>query len=125
MFETLKRWAKKLKSTLYALYLAYKDPQTPLSAKIVAAIVIAYALSPIDLIPDFIPVIGYLDDLLLLPLGIMLAIKLIPKEVWERCVHDAAFVENKRLPRSYIAGTVIILFWVALGAWLVQMFWQD
>jgi len=125
MFEKLKIWAKKIKSTLFALYLAYQDPQTPLAAKIIAALVIAYALSPIDLIPDFIPVIGYLDDLLLLPLGIILAVKLIPEKIWERCINDAAFIENKRLPRSYIAGMVVILCWVAFGFWLIQMFWQD
>lgn len=125
MFEKLKLWAKKLKATLYALYLAYKDPHTPLAAKIVAAVVIAYALSPIDFIPDFIPVIGYLDDLILLPLGIFLAVKLIPEEIWEHCLNEAALAENKRLPRSYIAGAVIVAIWMLIGFGLACMFWTD
>ena len=74
MFLALKNWAESLKRNLYALYLAYHHAGVPLSAKIIAAMVVAYALSPIDLIPDFIPVIGYLDDMILLPLGIALGV---------------------------------------------------
>ena len=80
-----KKWAYSLKKNTYALYLASKDPRVPTLAKIVIGVVVAYALSPIDLIPDFIPVIGYLDDLLLLPLGIWLAIRLMPQIVWKEC----------------------------------------
>ncbi|MBB4826061.1 uncharacterized membrane protein YkvA (DUF1232 family) [Sporosarcina luteola] len=74
----LKSFARKLKKNLFVLYLAYKDSRTPLLAKIVAICVVAYAFSPIDLIPDFIPFIGYLDDLIIVPLGISLALRLIP-----------------------------------------------
>lgn len=115
MLETLKRWAKKLKSDIYALYLASRHPQTPWAAKFVIVAVVAYALSPIDLIPDFIPVIGYLDDLLLLPLGIALAIKLIPAQVWQACKEEAQRHEGERLPRSWIAGVVIAAVWLGIG----------
>ena len=81
---TLKERAKKLKRDVPAVFLALKDRETPLLAKITAAVTVAYALSPIDLIPDFIPVLGYLDDVLLLPALIALTIRLIPKEVWKR-----------------------------------------
>ena len=82
---TWKKWAVSLKSNTYALYLASRDTRVPICAKIMIGLVVAYALSPIDLVPDFIPVIGYLDDLLLLPLGIWLAIRLVPQEVWKEC----------------------------------------
>jgi uncharacterized membrane protein YkvA (DUF1232 family) len=85
-----KRWVDTLKSNVYALYLAARDPRVPLPAKIVIGAVVAYALSPIDLIPDFIPVIGYLDDLVLLPMGIWLAQRLVPKDVWRECQAVAA-----------------------------------
>lgn len=80
--EHLKRWAADLQESVVALYLAAKEPDTPRLAKWVIAITVAYALSPIDLILDFIPVLGYLDDLLILPLGIWIAIRLIPDEIW-------------------------------------------
>jgi uncharacterized membrane protein YkvA (DUF1232 family) len=85
ILENLKRWARILKSHVNALNLARKDPRVPWVAKAVLALVVAYALSPIDLIPDFIPVLGLLDDLILLPLGIALAIRLMPKDVWAEC----------------------------------------
>jgi uncharacterized membrane protein YkvA (DUF1232 family) len=84
-----RQWASRLRFEAFTLYLAYKDPRTPWYARFWAAIVVAYAFSPLDLIPDFIPIIGYLDDLLLIPLGIALAIKLIPKEVLEKSRHLA------------------------------------
>ena len=83
MFLKCKEKVKKLKQEIYTLYLAYKDPRVPWYAKIFIVIIVGYAISPIDLIPDFIPIIGYLDDLVLLPLGILLSIKMIPKEVIE------------------------------------------
>ncbi len=83
MFSRWKEKVKKLKQEIYALYLAYKDPRVSWYAKIFIVILVGYAISPIDLIPDFIPIIGYLDDLILLPLGIILVIKMIPKEVME------------------------------------------
>ena len=81
MLEPLKRWARALKRDVIALWLAARDPRVPLAAKLVAGAVAAYALSPIDLIPDFIPVLGYLDDLLIVPAGIWLALRLIPAEL--------------------------------------------
>lgn len=78
LLERVKRWARRIKRDVVALWIAARDPRTPLPAKVMAAAVAAYALSPIDLIPDFIPVLGYLDDLLIVPVGIMLAVKLIP-----------------------------------------------
>jgi len=83
--ESIKKWAKELRGNIKALDYARKDPRVPLLPKSLLIMVVAYALSPIDLIPDFIPVLGYLDDLILLPLGIALVIKMIPKDVWSDC----------------------------------------
>lgn len=118
-----KKWASSLKKNTCALYLASKDPRVPVLAKIVIGIVVAYALSPIDLIPDFIPVIGYLDDLLLLPLGIWLAIRLIPKPVWREC---QALAEERalKMPHSRQAAFVIIVIWVLALAVLIFWLWQ-
>ena len=85
----LKERARELKRDVPAVFLALKDRETPLPAKILAAVTVAYALSPVDLIPDFVPVLGYLDDVLLLPAMIALTIKLIPKQVWVRCQAEA------------------------------------
>src|SRR5436305_14723247 len=87
--QRLRTWARQLKTETLALYFCCKHPQTPLGAKILATIVVAYALSPIDLIPDFIPVLGYLDDVILLPIGIYFTFKLIPTRVIEQCGHTA------------------------------------
>ena len=108
--DGLKEKAKSIKKEINALYLAYKSPKTPWYAKVLAAVVVGYALSPIDLIPDFIPVLGYLDDLVIIPLGIKLAIKLIPAEVMEECRKNAEQKSNK----NYIAGAVIILIWILI-----------
>jgi uncharacterized membrane protein YkvA (DUF1232 family) len=83
--EKWKQRANQLKIEIHAIYLAYKDPRVPWYARIFAACVVGYAFSPIDLIPDFIPVLGYLDDLILIPLGVVLALKMIPKEVMVEC----------------------------------------
>src|SRR3712207_172937 len=83
--EKLKVWAGRLKAELYALYLAYRDPRVPLHARVFAACVVGYAFSPIDLIPDPIPVLGYLDDLVLIPLGVYLAVRMIPPHVLAEC----------------------------------------
>jgi len=107
---TLKKWADTLKKNTYALYLASRDTRVPILAKVVIGFVVAYALSPIDLIPDFIPLIGYLDDLILLPFGIWLCIRLIPQEVWLEC--QALAVEQiPELPHSRRAAIVIFLIW--------------
>lgn len=102
-----------------ALYLASRDPRTPWYARLLVAAIVAYALSPIDLIPDFIPVIGYLDDLLLVPLGILLAIRLIPDEVLADCRKRAAAMQQKK-PVSRIAAGVVITLWLLLAILLID-----
>jgi len=109
--QTLKARASELKRETYVLYLAVRDPRTPWYARAIAAAVVAYALSPIDLIPDFIPVIGYLDDLIVVPLGIALALKLVPANVMADCRTQALAAE--RLPMSRTGAAVIIALWLA------------
>lgn len=121
MFQTLKEWAHTLKHNLYALYLAYHDKDIPFIAKMVALIVVGYALSPIDLIPDFIPIIGYLDDLILLPLGIWVAIKLIPENIWLASKERAKDMTFKSLPHSKIAGIVVVIVWVTIIVYLLTI----
>ena len=111
MLEKLKARAKTLKSEIHALYLAARDPRTPWYAKLLIASVVAYALSPIDLVPDFVPVLGYLDDLLLLPMGIYLALKLIPEEVLIDARGRAAELPGN-LPKRWSAALFIIILWV-------------
>jgi uncharacterized membrane protein YkvA (DUF1232 family) len=116
MIDTWRRWARHLKTEVYALYLAYRDPRVPWYARVVAACVVAYAFSPIDLIPDPIPILGYLDDLVIVPLGMALALRLIPPVVMAECRERArAGLEGGR-PVSWIAATVIVLIWLALAA---------
>ena len=108
----LKQRARALKSETYALYLAYRDPRVPLYAKVFAAVVVGYAFSPLDLIPDFIPVLGYLDDLILVPVGIALALKMIPGEVMADCRAKAAAEARDGKPINRAAGAVVILIWL-------------
>jgi uncharacterized membrane protein YkvA (DUF1232 family) len=123
--HTIRQWARSLKRDVIALYLAARDPRVPWLAKLVAACVAAYALSPIDLIPDFIPIVGYLDDLLIVPLGIALAIHLIPPALLAEHRATAATLDGKR-PSSRVAAIVIIGIWIALGLatiwWVVRRF---
>jgi uncharacterized membrane protein YkvA (DUF1232 family) len=114
LLHQLKQWARTLKRDVLALYLAAHDPRVPWYAKVVAAGVAAYALSPIDLIPDFIPVLGYLDDLILVPLGIALAIRLIPPAVFAEHRQTATDWQAKR-PMSRRAAAVIISIWIVIG----------
>ena len=114
--DRLKSLRKEIPLQSYALYLACRDPRTPWYAKALAAAVAAYAFSPIDLIPDFIPVLGYLDDLLIVPLGISLAIRLIPKEVLESCREHARQRLAKGTPTSRAAAIVIVAIWVVVLA---------
>ena len=112
----LKRRARHLKAETFALYLAARDPRTPWYAKLLVAGIVAYAFSPIDLIPDFVPVLGYLDDLILIPLGIALAIKLIPYSVLAECRARAQETIQNGKPVSRVAGAVIVVIWLALAA---------
>ena len=124
MWQAWKIWAAALKEDTYALYLASRDPRVPLVAKFIVVLVVAYALSPIDLIPDFIPVLGYLDDMLLLPIGIALAIKLMPRDVWEECRSQARAQLRSELPRNRTAAMVIATFWLALLGLVVWLAWS-
>ena len=110
--EGWKQWKKQLKIEIYAIYLAYKDPRVPWYARIFAACVIGYAFSPIDLIPDFIPILGYLDDLILIPLGVMLVLKMIPKEVLVECRERSQDIMRQDKPVNRIAAIVIIAIWI-------------
>jgi len=117
-----RRWAQALRRETQALYLACRDPRTPWYAKALAVCVVAYALSPIDLIPDPIPVLGYLDDLVLLPVGIALVRRLIPTAVLEDCRRRADERAATGGPTGWIAAGVIIVLWLLaamLGGWLV------
>ena len=116
--NTLKRWAKKLKRDGITLWFARRHPLTPWYAKALALFVVAYALSPLDLIPDFIPVIGYLDDLLLLPGLIWLTIRLLPDEVLADCRRQADdwVASNAAKPRSWAGAAVIVLIWLGVAA---------
>jgi uncharacterized membrane protein YkvA (DUF1232 family) len=116
----LKRWAQRLSVEIYALYLAYKDPRVPWYGRVFAAGVVAYAFSPIDLIPDPIPVLGYLDDLVIVPLGVALAIKMIPPQILAGCREEAREVEDR--PVGRLAAVAVVAVWIALAAlavWLV------
>lgn len=124
MFEKAKLWARSIKTDIVALYIAAKDTRTPLSAKLISVLVVAYALSPIDLIPDFIPVIGYLDDLLIVPLGILLAVRLIPVPLIAEFRLLAA--SHGRLPKNRAGAMAVVCIWligtVAIGSWLYHRF---
>jgi len=121
MLSSLKSWARDIKRDVVAIWIAARDPRVPWYAKVLAAAVAAYALSPIDLIPDFIPVLGYLDDLVIVPLGILLAVKLIPPPLM-REFREAAIRREAR-PASVIGMVAIVLIWLAAAAWLAWMFW--
>ena len=116
LIEGLKQRARQLKAETLALYLAARHPDTPWYAKLLVAAIVAYAFSPIDLIPDFIPIVGYLDDLVLIPIGIALAIKLVPPTVLAECRVRAQEVMVNGKPVSRVAGAVVVMIWVALIA---------
>src|SRR5689334_2363581 len=111
MLAKAKMWARGLKRDVYAIYLAARDPRTPWYARVAAMLVAAYALSPIDLIPDFVPVLGYLDDLLIVPLGILLVVRLIPAEVLAEHRVTAEARPTAR-PISYTAAAVMVGLWI-------------
>jgi uncharacterized membrane protein YkvA (DUF1232 family) len=114
LIERWKERARRLRIDVYAIYLAYKDPRVPVYARVFAACVVGYALSPIDLIPDLIPVLGYVDDLVLVPLGVWLALKMIPAPVLAECREKAAETMKHGMPVNRAAAVVIIAIWVAL-----------
>ncbi|MBO7742881.1 DUF1232 domain-containing protein [Paenibacillus sp. MWE-103] len=124
MAARLKAWAKRLKRQVFVLYYAYRDERAPWLAKLVSACVVAYAFSPVDLIPDFIPVPGYLDDVILIPLGVMLALRMMPDPVLEaaRTKADERLAAGKRKPKNWFAGLLVVLAWLAaacgIALWL-------
>jgi uncharacterized membrane protein YkvA (DUF1232 family) len=111
----LREWARRLKCEVLTVYYAARHPETPLLVRLLALSVAAYALSPIDLIPDFIPVLGYLDDLLLVPLGIWLVLRLLPASVLQAARGQAQAAANRPVSRG--AAAVIVLLWAAALAW--------
>ena len=119
LLERLKQHAKRLKSETFVLYSAARHPETPWYAKLLVAAIVAYAISPIDLIPDFIPVVGYFDDMVIIPLGITLAIKLVPPHVLAECRarHQEDVVHGKHASR--VAGIVIVIIWLVVAALLM------
>jgi uncharacterized membrane protein YkvA (DUF1232 family) len=119
--ETWKQRARQLKMETYAVYLAYKDPRVPWHARLFAACVIGYAFSPIDLIPDFVPVLGYLDDLVLVPLGIALALRMIPPAVMAECRVKAREVIAQDKPVNRTAAAVVVATWMFLAALAIAL----
>jgi uncharacterized membrane protein YkvA (DUF1232 family) len=123
MLARLRDWAHRAKRDVIALYLATRDPRVPWHAKAVAACIAAYALSPIDLIPDFIPVLGYLDELIILPFGIMLAVRLVPANLMAEFRREADRVSER--PASRAGATMIITLWLLCAAALLWVFWPS
>jgi uncharacterized membrane protein YkvA (DUF1232 family) len=115
MLESWKKRAKQLKIETYAIYLAYRDPRVPWYARVFAACVVGYAFSPIDLIPDPIPILGYLDDLVLVPLGVALALKMIPDNVMVECRQKADEAMREGKAANWKAAAVIVSMWVLLA----------
>ena len=118
--ERLRGWARQIKRDVHALYLAAGDPRVPWYAKVAAIAVAAYALSPIDLIPDFIPILGYLDDLLIVPLGILLAVKLVPQHLMAEFRAEAVRADGERMLGRWGAA-VIVALWILGG--LIAVLW--
>ena len=121
--SSLRRWATELKQQTLVAYFAARDPRTPWLVRLLALCIAAYALSPIDLIPDFIPVLGYLDDLIIVPLGLVLVLRLVPAEVMLAAREKAGAVVDR--PISHAMGAVIVAIWVVAVAGLGLWLWQS
>jgi len=122
----IKSWktkAKQLRTEVVALYLASKHPRTPWYAKVLAVLIIGYALSPIDLIPDFIPVAGYLDDLIIIPAGIALLIKIIPRDILEECRAKARSDLLNNKSQNWVAGVIIVFIWLLAIYLVLSLLW--
>ena len=118
----LKERAKKLKTDIPAVFIALRKKETPLAAKIIAGITIGYALSPIDIIPDFIPVLGLLDDLIILPALISITIKLIPENIFKECRTESENLWENGKPKKWYYAVPIIIFWMIIIFWIVLTF---
>lgn len=121
LISTLQQWAHAIKRDVHAVWLAARSPRTPWLARIIALAVAAYAVSPIDLIPDFIPMLGYLDDLIIVPLGILLVVRLIPPELMAELRQAADNAAGR--PVSRLAAGFIIAFWIACAVFLARAIW--
>ena len=117
MLEQAKVWARRIKRDVVTVYFAARDPRAPFFARLLAMLVAAYALSPIDLIPDFVPVLGYLDDLLIVPLGLLCVLRLMPAAVLNDARHKADAVLAK--PRSLWGAVLIVTIWIALALYFL------
>ena len=123
VLASLKTWAGRIKRDVIALWIAARDPRVPWYAKLATGAVAAYALSPIDLIPDFIPVLGYLDDIIIVPLGILLAVKLVPVDLMDEFRAEA---ERRSARPTSRAGLVFIAaIWLLVAGWLILLFWPN
>ncbi|MDR1215372.1 MAG: DUF1232 domain-containing protein [Treponema sp.] len=120
MFDKLKEKAQQITRNLSILYIAYKRKDVPVIAKIIVVIAVVYALSPLDLIPDFIPVLGYLDDLIILPLLIYLSIKLIPKNIFDECKEKAKEIKIDGKYKRWYYGLPVIIIWALVGIMLLK-----
>jgi uncharacterized membrane protein YkvA (DUF1232 family) len=119
----LRKWAKELKQQTLVVYFAARDPRTPWLVRLLALFIAAYALSPIDLVPDFIPVLGYLDDLIIVPLGLLLVLRLVPSEVKQSAREQAASAAER--PVSRAMAVVVVAIWFALAGVLGLWAWQS
>ncbi|MBZ9734182.1 DUF1232 domain-containing protein [Mesorhizobium sp. CA18] len=119
-FDSAKQWARGIKRDVVALWIAARDPRVPWYAKATAGAVAAYALSPVDLIPDFIPIIGYLDDLVIVPVGIMLAVRLVPADLMQEFREEAV---RREKPVSKAGLAFMIALWVLAALALTWLFW--
>ena len=122
MTSTLRKWARALKQQTLVVYFAARDPRTPWPVRLLALFVAAYALSPIDLIPDFIPVLGYLDDLIIVPLGVTLVLRLIPPEVKQSAREKAAAAVDR--PVSRAMAVAIVTIWLVMAAVIALWIWR-
>lgn len=120
--STLRKWAKELKRHTLVVYFAARDPRTPWLVRLLALFVAAYALSPIDLIPDFIPVLGYLDDLVIVPLGVLLVLQLVPPEVTRSAREQA--LATVELPVSRASAAIVVAIWLAIAGVFGLWVWQ-
>ena len=123
MWRRIKDWARAVRRDVHALWLAGRDPRVPWYAKAFALAIAAYALSPIDLIPDFVPILGYLDEVILLPPAILLAVRLVPPELMAE--HRAAAARAEGRPVSRAGATIVVALWVLAATALVWWFWPD
>ena len=122
---SLKERVQRLKADIPAVFLALKDKETPCYAKFLAAVTVGYALSPIDLIPDFIPVLGYLDDILILPALVALTIRSIPKEIMEKCRRRSEDMWAAGKPKKWYYAIPIVVVWSLIIWWIIKWIWPD